>query len=86
MSVNGQLAQLAVNGQPAHPDAVALHQNINGQVIHALATVEAISASSPESTNLDAVLELADGSIYRGVSFGAPGKSIAGECVFQTGE
>lgn len=34
----------------------------------------------------DAVLELADGTAFRGISFGAEGKSIAGECVFQTGE
>ena len=33
-----------------------------------------------------AVLELNDGSVFRGFSFGAPGKSVAGECVFQTGE
>ncbi|KAF5373135.1 hypothetical protein D9758_001533 [Tetrapyrgos nigripes] len=33
----------------------------------------------------DAVLELSDGSSYRGISFGAEGKSVAGECVFQTG-
>jgi len=30
-------------------------------------------------------LELQDGSVYRGYSFGAEGKSIAGELVFQTG-
>ena len=34
----------------------------------------------------DAVLELGDGSTYRGIGFGAEGKSVAGECVFQTGE
>jgi len=34
----------------------------------------------------DMVLELADGSAYSGISFGAPGKSVAGECVFQTGK
>ena len=34
----------------------------------------------------DAVLELADGTAFRGFSFGAEGKSIAGECVFQTGQ
>ena len=34
---------------------------------------------------LDGVLELADGSAFRGISFGAQGKSISGECVFQTG-
>ena len=32
------------------------------------------------------ILELVDGSVYPGISFGAEGKSIAGECVFQTGE
>lgn len=31
------------------------------------------------------ILELADGSSYRGLSFGASNKSISGECVFQTG-
>jgi len=35
---------------------------------------------------IDGVLELADGSAYRGISFGAEGKSVSGECVFQTGE
>ncbi|KAF9039240.1 carbamoyl-phosphate synthase [Panaeolus papilionaceus] len=33
----------------------------------------------------EGVLELIDGSAYRGHSFGAEGKSISGECVFQTG-
>ncbi|KAF7971570.1 hypothetical protein HWV62_20816 [Athelia sp. TMB] len=33
----------------------------------------------------DAVLELGDGTTYRGIGFGAEGKSVAGECVFQTG-
>ncbi|EJD00418.1 carbamoyl-phosphate synth [Fomitiporia mediterranea MF3/22] len=32
-----------------------------------------------------AVLELSDGSAFQGISFGAAGKSVAGECVFQTG-
>ncbi|KAI7961452.1 hypothetical protein MJO28_001941 [Puccinia striiformis f. sp. tritici] len=31
------------------------------------------------------VLELADGTIYQGYGFGMPGKSVSGECVFQTG-
>jgi carbamoyl-phosphate synthase/aspartate carbamoyltransferase len=34
----------------------------------------------------DMVLELADGLALSGNSFGAIGKSVAGECVFQTGE
>jgi carbamoyl-phosphate synthase / aspartate carbamoyltransferase len=33
----------------------------------------------------DAILELNDGTLYSGISFGAPNKSVAGECVFQTG-
>ncbi|KAG8868025.1 hypothetical protein FRC20_004302 [Serendipita sp. 405] len=33
----------------------------------------------------DTVLELIDGTLYHGISFGAVGKSVAGECVFQTG-
>ena len=33
----------------------------------------------------DAVLELIDGTAFCGISFGAQGKSVAGECVFQTG-
>ena len=36
------------------------------------------------TTSQDAVLELADGTAFRGFSFGAEGKSIAGECVFNT--
>ena len=31
------------------------------------------------------VLELADGTIYQGYGFGVSGKSVSGECVFQTG-
>ncbi|KAK0532788.1 Carbamoyl-phosphate synthase [Tilletia horrida] len=33
----------------------------------------------------DMVLELADGTALNGISFGAPNKSVSGECVFQTG-
>lgn len=43
------------------------------------------AALSPESAFQDAVLELKDGTAYRGISFGAQGVSVAGECVFQTG-
>lgn len=44
-----------------------------------------IAATSDENQTQDAVLELADGTAFRGFSFGAEGKSVAGECVFQTG-
>ncbi|OJA11339.1 hypothetical protein AZE42_04930 [Rhizopogon vesiculosus] len=33
----------------------------------------------------EAILELNDGSAFRGISFGAQNKSVSGECVFQTG-
>lgn len=33
----------------------------------------------------EVLLELADGSVYKGFGFGATGKSVSGECVFQTG-
>lgn len=48
--------------------------------------VTAQPMQSDGATATDAVLELADGTAFRGISFGAEGKSIAGECVFQTGE
>jgi carbamoyl-phosphate synthase/aspartate carbamoyltransferase len=45
-----------------------------------------VAASYSDGTEwADGVLELADTSSYRGISFGAEGKSISGECVFQTG-
>jgi hypothetical protein len=46
-------------------------------------------ASAPPmgiKAGLDMVLDLADGTSYTGISFGAEGKSVSGECVFQTGE
>lgn len=46
----------------------------------------ATSAPVIGNQDTDMVLELADGTALRGVSFGAQGKSISGECVFQTGE
>ena len=44
------------------------------------------ATSQNEGVLTDAVLELADGTVFRGISFGASNKSVAGECVFQTGE
>ena len=45
-----------------------------------------ITPSQNDQATSEAVLELADGTAFRGISFGADGKSVAGECVFQTGE
>ncbi|PWN30995.1 putative URA2-multifunctional pyrimidine biosynthesis protein [Jaminaea rosea] len=52
-----------------------------------LPSPSAPATSAPLSGKVDGemVLELADGTSYRGMSFGAEGKSISGECVFQTG-
>ncbi|KAJ3572061.1 hypothetical protein NP233_g3336 [Leucocoprinus birnbaumii] len=47
--------------------------------------VTAASLSEDAAEVIDGVLELADGSAYTGISFGAEKKSISGECVFQTG-
>lgn len=58
---------------------------VNGVALNA-------SSSSPDFDihvqlpSANSLLELADGSKYEGISFGATGKSVAGECVFQTGE
>lgn len=42
--------------------------------------------SAARRTPAKMVLELADGTAFQGYSFGAPRKSISGECVFQTGK
>ena len=47
--------------------------------------VTAPSTQNENATFTDAVLELSDGTAFRGISFGAENKSVAGECVFQTG-
>ncbi|KAJ3553551.1 hypothetical protein NM688_g3550 [Phlebia brevispora] len=45
-----------------------------------------VTSPAPNATHVtESVLELADGTAFRGISFGAEGKSVAGECVFQTG-
>jgi Carbamoylphosphate synthase small subunit len=48
--------------------------------------VTAPSSQVDGTATPQAVLELTDGSSFRGISFGADGKSVAGECVFQTGQ
>ncbi|QRV95340.1 carbamoyl-phosphate synthase [Ceratobasidium sp. AG-Ba] len=47
-------------------------------------TTNGLLATAVKADQPDAVLELADGSTYAGMSFGAE-TSVAGECVFQTG-
>ena len=44
-------------------------------------------APTASTSKIDSmVLEFEDGTAYEGVSFGAQGKSVSGECVFQTGQ
>lgn len=51
-----------------------------------LSLLEQNGASRDKSSrNRRMVLEMADGTAYEGIGFGAEGKSISGECVFQTG-
>jgi hypothetical protein len=50
-----------------------------------IAAKTVLMAAAVKSDGPDAVLELADGTTYAGMSFGAD-TSVAGECVFQTGE
>lgn len=45
-----------------------------------------LDVRNPLPQSSEAVLELEDGTAYRGRNFGAEGKSISGECVFQTGK
>ncbi|WFD32241.1 Carbamoyl-phosphate synthase [Malassezia sp. CBS 17886] len=45
----------------------------------------ATSAPVGSEAGSTVILELADGTEYQGISFGAEGKSVSGECVFQTG-
>ncbi|KAG8920509.1 hypothetical protein FRC02_000872, partial [Tulasnella sp. 418] len=73
MSINGQLT--ATNAVPPLNDDVPIPLNNPPVTL----------SDPPVSSAFNAVLELADGSKYEGISFGASGKSVAGECVFQTG-
>ena len=50
-----------------------------------LEVLEASLTNSTHGATEKMILELADGTTYEGMGFGAPNKSISGECVFQTG-
>lgn len=58
---------------------------LNGYPNFPVSPIVSGSLSDGGTDWLDGVLELADGSAYRGISFGTEGKSVSGECVFQTG-
>jgi carbamoyl-phosphate synthase / aspartate carbamoyltransferase len=65
---------------PVRPITAGAAANFPADITPAPPVTAAHDDGEPE-----AVLEFADGSAFRGISFGAQGKSVAGECVFQTG-
>lgn len=71
------------NGAAAAPSRPAVSRTVSRlDVPSQPATAPPLGKEDSE----EMVLELADGSSHKGISFGARGKSISGECVFQTGE
>ncbi|KAG8993412.1 hypothetical protein FRB94_010815 [Tulasnella sp. JGI-2019a] len=75
MSSSSQLKTMATSANAAAPLAAPVPMPV-------------IRAPLTPGANLSftgSVLELADGTRYEGISFGASGKSVSGECVFQTG-
>ncbi|KZV65623.1 carbamoyl-phosphate synthase [Peniophora sp. CONT] len=70
------MADLAAATRPQRPAISRAPTGLN---------MPAPPASAAADGALDAVFELADGSAFRGKSFGAEGVSVSGEAVFQTG-
>jgi hypothetical protein len=64
---------------------VADHDQIHPRSTQAMSSsgLPRVNAGIPSP---DCALQLADGSVFSGISFGAEDKSVAGECVFQTGK
>ncbi|KAG8851018.1 hypothetical protein FRB96_009500 [Tulasnella sp. 330] len=79
MSSSSQLKTMATNANAAAPFATPVPMPINS---HPAGSSLTTGARLPHA---NAVLELVDGTKYEGASFGASGKSVSGECVFQTG-
>ncbi|KIJ53375.1 hypothetical protein M422DRAFT_25753 [Sphaerobolus stellatus SS14] len=82
MSPPSRLAALAASAPVAVPNGTAALSPLPAAPVTA---APAVDAKIPLSPPLEAVLELEDGTAFRGRSFGAEGKSVSGECVFQTG-
>lgn len=70
--------------EPIRPSIVRSTSYVPNGIPAPPVTAPSLQTSESQPT-LDAVLELADGTAFRGISFGAQGKSVSGECVFQTG-
>ncbi|KAG6906784.1 hypothetical protein DXG01_012117 [Tephrocybe rancida] len=71
----------ATQNPPARPQLTRVSSSANLPA----PPVTSAPLAADGSEQPEGILELADGSAFRGFSFGAEGKSIAGECVFQTG-
>ncbi|KAF8621942.1 hypothetical protein AX15_007377 [Amanita polypyramis BW_CC] len=67
---------------PVRPTLSRTHSNLSGLPVSPLT---ALVAYGDDTMTVDAILEFSDGSAFKGISFGAEGESVAGECVFQTG-
>jgi hypothetical protein len=83
-SLMSALAPVASSNLNARP-AVARSQSYAPNGIPAPSIASPQLRATETKNAPDAVLELIDGAAFRGISFGAQGKSVAGECVFQTG-
>jgi carbamoyl-phosphate synthase/aspartate carbamoyltransferase len=71
---------------PIAPTRPALSRASSNCVILPAPPVTTAPVGDNDAEPLDGLFELVDGSAFRGISFGAEGKSVAGECVFQTGK
>jgi carbamoyl-phosphate synthase/aspartate carbamoyltransferase len=70
---------------PIAPTRPALSR-VSSNLVNLPAPVTAAPVGDNDVEPLDGLFELLDGSAFRGISFGAEGKSVTGECVFQTGK
>jgi carbamoyl-phosphate synthase/aspartate carbamoyltransferase len=74
---------LVVNGGPTNGDTPSTPPSKVLQVGPHAPVTAPVSTQDKDSSKM--VLEMQDGTLFEGFSFGAD-HSVAGECVFQTGE
>ncbi|KAI0028404.1 hypothetical protein K488DRAFT_80690 [Vararia minispora EC-137] len=70
---------------PARPVSISRSASYSTNAFPAPPVTPPSLQATENNESVSAVLELMDGTAYRGISFGAEAKSTAGECVFQTG-
>lgn len=71
--------------QPARP-LMTRTARLSNAVPAAPASIALLAGEKTPEDSANAVIELSDGAAFQGTSFGSPGISVSGECVFQTGE